>query len=82
MDKGYSMAWIHHKNHNRHHYEYWYDYNAEVSSPIMPFKYFLELICDSFAAGMTYQGKDWTDAYQLEYWLKIKSKARIHPKME
>ena len=79
---GYSMAWIHHKNHNKHHYEYWYDYNAEIPSPIMPFKYFLELICDSFAAGMTYQGKNWNKSYQLEYWLRVKKKARIHPKME
>jgi len=80
--QGYSYAWIHHKNHNKHHYEYWYDYNAEIPSPIMPFKYFLELICDSYAAGMTYQGKNWTESYQLEYWLRVKTKARMHPKME
>lgn len=80
--QGYSMAWIHHKNHNKHHYEYWYDYNAEIPSPIIPFKYFLELICDSFAAGMTYQGKDWNKSYQLEYWLKVKDKSRMHPKMK
>ena len=22
---GYSMAWMHHKGRNKHHYEYWYD---------------------------------------------------------
>ncbi len=82
MDKGYSMAWIHHKNHNRHHYEYWYDYNATIESPIMPFKYFLELVCDSMAASVTYQGKEWTKEYQLEYWKKAREKARIHPNME
>lgn len=75
------MAWIHHKNHNKHHYEYWYDYNSEIPSPIMPFKYFLEMICDSYAAGMTYQGKKWTKGYQLEYWLKVKNKSKMHPKM-
>ena len=79
--QGYSKAWIHHKNHNKHHYEYWYDYNAEIPSPVLPFKYFLEMICDSFAAGMTYQGKNWTDQYQLDYWHKVKDKARIHPRM-
>lgn len=79
---GYSMAWIHHKNHNKHHYEYWYDYAAKVPAPVMPFKYFLELICDSFAAGMTYQGKDWNKEYQLGYWNKVKGKAIIHPDME
>ncbi|MBQ8828170.1 MAG: catalase, partial [Clostridia bacterium] len=24
---GYSKAWIHHKGRNRHHYEYWRDFN-------------------------------------------------------
>lgn len=78
---GYSMAWIHHKNHNKHHYEYWYDYNAKIESPIIPFKYVLEMICDSFAAGIVYQGKNWTNKYQLEYWNKVKDKAIIHPSL-
>ena len=80
--QGYSLAWIHHKNHNKHHYEYWYDYNASVESPVMPFRYFLEMICDSYAAGMTYQGDHWNKEYQLEYWNRVKKKAKIHPKME
>lgn len=79
---GYSKAWIHHKNHNKHHYEYWYDYDAEIPSPIMPFKYFLEHICDSLAAGMTYQGKNWTKEYQLSYWSRVKDRAKAHPKMK
>ena len=81
-EKGYSLAWIHHKNHNKHHYEYWYDYDAKIESPMMPFKYFLELICDSFAAGLTYQGKSWNKEYQLEYWNRIKGRTRMHPKMK
>ena len=80
-DKGYSNAWIHHKNHNKHHYEYWYDYNAPIESPIIPFKYFLELVCDSFAAGIIYQGKNWQQGYQLEYWKRAKEKIKVHPKM-
>ena len=24
---GYSSAWLHHKGRNKHHYEYWIDYN-------------------------------------------------------
>ena len=79
--KGYSMAWIHHKNHNKHHYEYWYDYNAKTPSPMMPFKYFLEMVCDSFAAGMVYQGKNWTKEYQFTYWNKVKDHAIMHPNM-
>lgn len=26
QDKGYSLAWMHHKGRNRHHFEYWTDY--------------------------------------------------------
>ena len=79
-ENGYSKAWLHHKGRNKHHYEYWYDYNAPEKCPIIPFKYFLEMICDSFAAGQTYQGKNWTKEYQLSYWNKVKDKAILHPK--
>ena len=24
---GYSLAWLHHKGHNKHHWEYWTDFN-------------------------------------------------------
>mgnify|MGYP003317481891 CR=1 FL=1 len=80
--KGYSKAWIHHKNHNKHHYEYWYDYNADIPSPIMPYPYFVEMVCDSLAAGMIYQGKDWNQEYQMHYWLRVRENAKIHPKMD
>ena len=29
-EKGYSSSWLHHKGRNRHHYEYWMDYNTRV----------------------------------------------------
>lgn len=78
---GYSKAWIHHKGRNKHHYEYWYDYNAPVVAPMMPFKYFLELVCDTYAAGMTYCKEGWTPKYQEDYWKKVRDKAIIHPNM-
>lgn len=80
--KGYSLAWIHHKNHNKHHYEYWYDYNARIESPPMPFKYFLELLCDNLAAGETYQGKNWDKAYQLSYWNRTKDHAIMDQRLK
>ena len=30
-DIGYSTAWLHHKGRNRHHFEYWVDYNLRGS---------------------------------------------------
>ena len=74
---GYSLAWIHHKGRNKHHYQYWYDYEAANPTPMMPYKYIVEMICDSFAAGMNYRGKEWTKEYQLTYWNRVKDKARI-----
>lgn len=79
---GYSKAWLHHKGRNKHHYEYWYDNCAPDSTPIIPFKYFVEMICDTLAAGKTYQGKNWTKEYQLSYWNKTKKERIINPKME
>lgn len=76
-ENGYSEAWLHHKGHNKHHYQYWYDYEAPNSTPMMPYRYVVELICDSFAAGITYQGKKWTKEYQLSYWNRTKGRAQI-----
>lgn len=78
-DIGYSKAWLHHKGRNKHHHEYWYDYSAPDSSPLMPYKYTVELICDTLAAGMTYQGKNWTNDYQLKYYLEDRKKKIINP---
>ena len=82
IENGYSRAWLHHKGRNKHHYEYWYDYTANIETPIIPYKYFVEMVCDSLAAGIIYQGKNWTEDYQLSYWLRGREKAKIHPKMD
>ena len=79
---GYSKAWLHHKGRNKHHYEYWYDYDSSTETPIIPFKYVVEMICDSFAAGQTYQGKRWNKKYQLSYWNQVKDNAIIDPKIK
>ena len=81
-EKGYSEAWLHHKGRNKHHYEYWYDYATIDKTPIIPYKYFVEMVCDSLAAGMTYKGKHWTKEYQLNYWMKVRETAHINPKID
>ncbi len=82
IENGYSKAWLHHIGRNKHHYEYWYDYDALIETPIMPYKYFVEMVCDSMAAGIVYQGRNWTDEYQLNYWLRTRERAKVHPKMD
>ena len=78
---GYSKAWLHHKGRNKHHHEYWYDYNTEQKTPIMPYKYAVEMICDNLAAGIVYNGKDWTNSTQIEYWNKVESKKKVNPQI-
>ncbi len=69
---GYSKAWLHHKGRNKHHYEYWYDKTAPDISPIIPYKYTVEMICDGIAAGMVYNGRENIEKYELEYFEKYK----------
>lgn len=81
-DIGYSSAWLHHKGRNKHHYEYWLDYNSqgeEVFIPVpMPFRYVAEMIIDRIAACKVYKGNDYKDEDPLLYYLRGKDKIPIH----
>ena len=81
-DYGYSKAWMHHKGRNKHHFEYWTDYNPETKlmSPVrMPKKYVIEMFCDRVAASKVYKGKDYTDDCPLQYFQNGKNRRNIHP---
>jgi len=81
-DKGYSLAWQHHKGRNPHHYEYWVDYLDNGGKPIMmPYKYAVEMICDYLAAARVYSnnmGKAFSYEAEYEWWLKKKEVAKMH----
>ena len=81
---GYSKAWLHHKGRNRHHFEYWTDYDPvdkKFKGIKMPQKYLIEMFCDRVAASKTYNGKNYTDRTALEYFERgRKSRGSIiHP---
>ena len=79
---GYSAAWLHHKGRNRHHFEYWSDYNVKTKEfgPVpMPPKYIAEMFCDRAAASKIYQGKKYTDKHPLEYFMRSKGRRPIDP---
>lgn len=81
--QGFSSAWLHHKGRNKHHYEYWTDYNEEqggTAAVPMPDRYIAEMVMDRIAASKVYKGGDYTDASPLEYYLQGKDKIPIHPK--
>lgn len=80
--KGYSEAWMHHKGRNRHHYEYWTDMNLQTrcyESVPMPTRYLAEMVMDRIAACKTYQGKNYTTASPLNYFLKSRERELMHP---
>lgn len=71
-ENGYSLAWIHHKNRNKHHLEYWYDRENAVQMN-MPYKYAVECVCDKISATKCYKGKDYVPEMVLEHWLRVGS---------
>ena len=81
QERSYSAAWLHHKGRNKHHEEYWYDFNAPIKAPVIPYKYTIEMLCDNLSAGIVYKGKKFTNDYPLWYWDNVKNKEIFHPKM-
>ena len=79
---GYSKAWLHHKGRNKHHTEYWVDINAPEVTPIIPYKYVAEMICDKMSASKVYNGKNWNKTMQIEYWNKEKQRVRVNKHVE
>lgn len=79
--KGYSDAWIHHHNKNKHHLPYWVDIDPKTGKQCyvdMPRKYFLEMLCDRIAASMTYLKDDFTPSAPRDYWLSHKDENEMH----
>lgn len=80
---GFSRAWMHHKGRNRHHFEYWTDYDHEtkkMQGMPMPDRYIKEMFCDRVAASKIYQGDKYTDKSSLDYfeWGRDRRGTLIH----
>ncbi len=85
--KGYTTAWLHHKGRNKHHLEYWVDYDASRKVPglvgmKMPDNYIVEMFCDRIAASKIYQGDAYTDRSALDYFNQGRGKVLLHPYSE
>lgn len=80
--RGYSSAWLHHKGHNKHHYEYWIDYNSHIPGGVvpvaMPDRYIVEMLCDRIAACQNYEKGKFTWASPLNYYLLGRDPAPMH----
>lgn len=85
-DIGVSLAWLHHKGRNKHHYEHWVDYvigdeEHVINGVKMPRKYVAEMVMDRISACRNYMGDAaYTDEAPLKYFLKNKDRLWfIHP---
>ena len=80
---GYSYAWLHHKGRNKHHLEYWIDYDLSDGATMMglemPPKFLAEMFCDRVAASKTYRGNAYKNSDPYEYLMLVKDHYIIHP---
>ena len=86
-DEGVSKAWLHHKGRNKHHFEYWIDYDVDGSRTVlagmkMPVKYVAEMFCDRIAASRIYNKEKYKDSDPLDYYIKGLGHYIMHPKTD
>ena len=83
---GYSRAWLHHKGRNKHHFEYWIDFEPGRSGKLvgnpMPLRYVIEMFLDRVAASKIYRGKDYTDRSALDYYNILRGAGYMHRKTQ
>ncbi|MBR2894346.1 MAG: catalase [Oscillospiraceae bacterium] len=83
LEIGYSKAWLHHKGRNRHHLEYWIDYDPKQGGRMaglrMPVNYVVEMFCDRIAACEIYQKEKYTRESPWKYYESSRDHYMIHP---
>ena len=80
-----SRAWLHHKGRNKHHFEYWIDWQLNPEGGVyyagnkMPMRYVAEMFCDRIAASRVYLKEKYTDASPYDYLMKGLPDLMMHP---
>ena len=77
---GYSLAWMHHKGRNKHHFEYGYDYDMVTKKIVpvdMPDRYIKEMCCDRIAASKVYNKENYTTKTPLNYLQKSTAREKM-----
>lgn len=79
---GYSVAWLHHKGRNKHHFEYWIDYGLNPLEGLqghkMPTNYVVEMFMDRIAACKVYLKDAYNDESPLNYFVRGKEHYVMH----
>lgn len=84
-ETGVTLAWLHHKGRNKHHFEYWIDYAIQPDGSVrytgnpMPIRYIAEMFCDRIAASKVYEKENYTDASSYLYLKKGLAGELMHP---
>lgn len=79
VKNGYSLAWQNHKGKNKHHWQYWTDFeNGELVVLEMPPKYLAEMLCDWVGAGKAYNKGSWTIDIMKAWYQNNKGKMILH----
>ncbi len=77
-ENGYSRAWLHHKGRNKHHFEYWIDYDLNsprfLAGMDMPRKFIAEMVMDRIAACKVYEKENYTSHSPYAYYLRSKDR--------
>lgn len=79
---GISQSWLHHKGRNKHHFEYWLDYDLDrpghFTGMLMPRKYVAEMFCDRVAASRIYGKENYTDASPVQFFYRGRGSMLMH----
>lgn len=76
---GYSLAWQNHKAKNKHHWQYWTDFESgQMILLPMPPKYLAEMICDWVGAGKAYNKGKWTIELYKSWYKSHRDTMHIH----
>lgn len=79
---GLSLSWLHHKGRNRHHFEYWLDYDPKapgnIAGMLMPRKYIAEMVCDRIAASRVYEKAAYTQASAGRFFYRSAGRYLMH----
>ena len=84
VETGMSLAWLHHKGRNKHHFEYWIDWQLDPQGGVyyagnrMPVRYVAEMFCDRVAASRIYLGEKYTDDAPYNYFMQSRDLILIH----
>lgn len=76
-DDAFERCWLHHQNHNPHHWQWWIDRSTGLAVP-MPMHYVREMVADWLAASRSYQGH-WPNPWAWAWLEAHRDKMILHP---